>query len=97
MVDIIEIEEKVSDFFGVSREDLHSQSLKHRHANARHYLWYILHCHYGMSNLQIARRYNRARVTIIQYITQIKFRVKKQREDRAIYEALKENGIIKEV
>lgn len=93
MIDVIEIENRICDFFGVSHEDLYSKDLKQDKANARHYLWLILHCNYGMSNLNIARRYGRARVTVIQYITQLKFRIQHQREDIETYEKLKERGL----
>lgn len=93
MVDIDKIEKDICDFFRVSREDLYSRNLKESHANARHYLWLILHCHHGMSNLAIARRYGRARVTVIQYITQLKFRIQHQREDIENYNELKKRGV----
>lgn len=88
MIDIDKIEKKICDFFKVCREDLYSRSLKESHATARHYLWFILHCHYGMSNLTIAKKYGRARVTVIQYISQIKFRIEHQKEDKLIYNEL---------
>lgn len=92
MENLIEIEKKICDFFEIGHEDLFSSSLKQRHANARHYLWFILHCHYGLSNQTIARRYKRARITVIQYITELKFRVEHQKEDILTYEKIK--GII---
>lgn len=88
-INITEVEDKVCDFFEISREDLYSRSLKQRHTNPRHYLWFILHCHYGMSNTAIARRYGKARVTVIQYITEIKFRILNQRDDKSLYEDIK--------
>lgn len=91
-VDITKIEKKICDFFGVSHEDLYSRDLKQDKANARHYLWFLLHCHYGISNLALARRYGRARITIIQYISQIKFRVEHQKEDIVTYEQIKKRG-----
>lgn len=92
MKDVIEIENIICDFFEISREDLYSSSLKQKHANARHYLWLVLHYNCGMSNLAIARRYGRARVTVIQYITQLKFRIQHQREDIETYDKLKKRG-----
>lgn len=91
-IDIVKIENEVCDFFGVSRKDLYSKDLKQSKANARHYLWFLLHCHHGLSNLALARRYGRARITIIQYISQIKFRIEHQKEDIVIYEQMKKRG-----
>lgn len=89
MKSIDEIEKSICNLFEVTKEDLYSRELKQNASNARHYLWLILHCHYGFSNLSIARKYKRARVTVIQYITQLKFRIKHQREDKEIYAEIK--------
>lgn len=88
MINIEKIENKICTLFKVTREELYSKSIKQKHANARHYLWLILHCHYGESNSSIAKRYGRARVTVIQYITQLKFRVEHQRDDIQTYNTI---------
>lgn len=86
---IEKVENAVCRLFRVSREDLYSKSLKQQHSDARHYLWHALHCAYGMSNTKISRRYGRTRETVIQYITQMKFRVAHQKDGKEIYDILK--------
>lgn len=89
--DIRTVEDAVCDFFGVNLEDVYSRTKNRKVSCARHYLWYILHEDYGMSNAQIARRYGRIKRRIVEYISKIRFRVANQKEDSEIYRLIKES------
>ena len=84
------IEQAVCDFFEVSVEDVQSRTKDRKISCARHFLWYILHEDFGMSNAQIARRYGRIKRRVVEYISKIRFRVANQRGDAIIYKELRE-------
>ena len=84
------IEQAVCDFFEVSVEDVHSRTKDRKISCARHFLWYILHEDFGMSNAQIARRYGRIKRRVVEYISKIRFRVANQRGDAIICKELRE-------
>ena len=84
------IEQAVCDFFDVSIEEVHSRTKDRKVSCARHFLWYILHEDFGMSNAQIARRYGRIKRRVVEYISKIRFRVANQRGDAIIYKELRE-------
>ena len=88
-MEIGNIEEKICLFFGVSLDELYSREIARKVSNARHYLWYILHYDFGMSNGQIAKRYDRTKRAVIMSISDLRFRVVQQREDRNIYNRIK--------
>ena len=88
--DIESIEQAVCGFFEVSLEDIYSRTKNRKVSCARHFLWYILHEDFGMSNAQIARRYGRIKRRVVEYISKIRFRVANQRGDAIIYQELKE-------
>ena len=88
--DIESIEQAVCDFFGVSVEEVYSRTKDRKISCARHFLWYILHEDFGMSNAQIARRYGRIKRRVVEYISKIRFRVANQKGDAIIYRELKE-------
>lgn len=88
--DIESIEQAVCEFFGVSVEEVHSRTKDRKISCARHFLWYILHEDFGMSNAQIAKRYGRIKRRVVEYISKIRFRVANQKGDAIIYRELKE-------
>jgi chromosomal replication initiation ATPase DnaA len=88
--DIENIEHAVCNFFEVSVEDVHSRTKDRKISCARHFLWYILHEDFGMSNAQIAKRYGRIKRRVVEYISKIRFRVANQRGDAIIYKELRE-------
>lgn len=88
--DIKDIEVGVCDFFEVSLEDVYSRTKNRKVSCARHFLWFILHEDYGMSNAQIAKRYGRIKRRVVEYISKIRFRVANQRGDALVYKELKE-------
>lgn len=88
---IEEIERKVCDFFGVEHSEMFKRSIGRKESNARHYLWFVLHCHYGVSNGVLAKRYKKSRRMIIYYISEVKFRLANQSEDKEVYAMLKEH------
>ena len=84
------IEDIVSDVFGVKKEGFYTLRGQRTLSTARHMLWYILHEHMGMSNKQIADRYVRSKRKVIKYISEMKFRVVNQRNDREFYKKIME-------
>lgn len=88
--DIESIEQAVCGFFDVSLEDIYSRTKNRKVSCARHFLWYILHEDFGMSNAQIARRYGRIKRRVVEYISKIRFRVANQRGDAMLYRELRE-------
>lgn len=85
----IQIEKELCEFFGVDKESIYARNAKRKVSNARHYLWFILHTHFGLSFLDIAKMYNRSRRKVIQYCMEIRFRVNNQREDKDVYDKIK--------
>lgn len=90
-IDIIELEKKLCDFFCVEYSRIFQKNVNRKESNARHYIWFILHCHYAFSNSFLAKRYSKSKRKIIYYISEVKFRVLNQRCDKDIYEALKKS------
>lgn len=88
--DIESIEQAVCGFFDVSLEDIYSRTKNRKVSCARHFLWYILHEDFGMSNARIARRYGRIKRRVVEYISKIRFRIANQRGDAIIYKELRE-------
>lgn len=88
--DIERIEQVICDFFKVSSESLYQRQGTHREATARHFLWYILHTDFGMSNSKIAKRYIRSERATLRYRSEVKFRVANVGGDRRAYEKIKE-------
>lgn len=88
--DIESVEQAVCGFFDVSLEDIYSRTKNRKVSCARHFLWYILHEDFGMSNAQIARRYGRIKRRVVEYISKIRFRVANQRGDAMLYRELRE-------
>ena len=87
--DIALVEKKVCGFFGICIEGVYDRNKERRHAEARHYLWLILHDHYGMSNREIADRYGRSRRKVIKFISELRFRTIHQKMDSELYEEIK--------
>lgn len=89
--DIKQIEKVVCDFFDLSEESLLKRQGKHREAAAQHYLWYILHADFGVSNAVIAKRYLRSERAVTKYRSEVKFRIANVSGDRKVYEKIKES------
>lgn len=54
-----QVEQVISDFFGVSIEDVYSKNRKSAVALARHFLLYILNMHYSYSQKNLSVMYKR--------------------------------------
>lgn len=89
--DITHIEQAVCDYFNVSRESLYQRQGTHREATARHFLWYILHTDFGMSNPKIAKQYIRSERAVTRFRSEVKFRVANVGGDRRAYEEIKKS------
>lgn len=85
-----EAEQIICKVFETERECIYDRHIRWDYFNPRHYLWFILHYHYGLSNLEIARQYGRSRRKVIQYISEIKFRISNQRADKEMFENIKQ-------
>lgn len=88
--DIGKVEQAVCDYFEVSRESLYKRQGTHSEGRARHFLWYILHTDFGVSNPKIAKRYERSERAVLRFRSEIKFRVNTFNDDRDIYDGIKE-------
>lgn len=86
--DAKKIESSICQLFGVDIESIYSRDMRRVVSNARHYLWFILHLHFGMSYLDIARQYKRSRRKVIQYCMEILFRVNNHKADKETYEKI---------
>lgn len=84
------LEDIVGDVFGVDKKGFYTLRGQRTLSTARHMLWYILHEHMGMSNKEIADRYVRSKRKVIKYISEMKFRVVNQRNDREFYKKIME-------
>lgn len=85
---IEKVEQTVCSYFGVRRESLYEKQGKHIEARARHFLWYILHAHCGMSNAQIARKYIRSERATLRFRSDVKFLIENVSGERKIYEEI---------
>lgn len=88
--DIERVEQVICDYFGVSRESLYKRQGTHREGKASHFLWYILHTDFGMSNPKIAKRYERSERGVLRFRSEIRFRVNNVNSDRDTYKEIKD-------
>lgn len=84
------VEDKAFDFFGVDRESIYARQGVRKVYTARHFLWLLLHDECGMSHREICKRYGRSKRMIEKSVSNTRFVVSNQRQDKERYERLKE-------
>lgn len=86
-------EEVVCKYFNVNLNDVTSKNHKRDASLARGFIWYILHCEYGLSITKISNEYYRNRRSTNHLIAKIKMAIKKQSYYREMYNNIKTNLI----
>lgn len=82
---IEQVEQVVSDFFGVSIEDVYSKNKKSAVALARHFLLFILNTHYSYSHNDLSVRYKRNFYVIRHSVRQTRYYVAHDKQYKSYY------------
>ena len=88
-LDIEYIENAVADMFDICRDGFYTRLGVRQLYTARHFLWLLLHDEYGMSHREISKRYIHSKRMVEKAISGMRFRVENQRQDKKVYEELK--------
>ena len=88
-IDILRVENAVAEAFGVEREGFYLRLGVRQLYTARHFLWLILHDELCISHNKIAKKYLHSKRMVEKAISGMRFRVGNQRQDKNIYEGLK--------
>lgn len=85
---LVEIEQRVSDFFALPYNEVFSKSLRRELVLARHFTIYILHTHYGMSLNKLSYRYVCSRRNIEIACSNMRFSIEHDKKCRNYYNCL---------
>lgn len=79
------VEKLISDTFSISIEELKGRSIKSQHAEARAFLWVILHYTYGMSTAKIAKKYKKTPRAVNYALAKTKYLIGQRKDYADIY------------
>lgn len=74
------------EFFGTDEKSLIEKN-DYKNTTPRHMIWHFMHVDRGVSNNKIAKRFGKDRRSVIYGISNMKYRIKMQRECKEIYES----------
>jgi chromosomal replication initiation ATPase DnaA len=88
---ILEIEQRICEYFGVSIEEVLGRGRKSAVILARHFIIYILHCDYNVCRRFLMQRYNR-KLRVIPYIcANLRFLIHNDKRYKSYYEEIKQD------
>lgn len=79
------LEKIIADAFSISIEELTGRSIKSQHAEARAFLWLILHYTYGISTAKIAREYKKTPRAVNYALAKTKYLIGLRKDYADIY------------
>lgn len=83
-----EISDVICEYFNISEQEIISRNISEKVANARYFLWYILHYEMRLSAKKLSNIYFREPRNVFRGISKIKQGIKNQPYYKAIYEDL---------